>query len=89
MSPVARERFAQVIAGSEEERDLAEAALLIAQEEQPELDIAAYRRRLDELAAAVRARLRWISGEGGMIFPRHSGLIKHPDSGKTTHDEQI
>jgi len=35
------------------------------------------------------ARLRWISGEGGMIFPRHSGLIKHPDSGKTTHDEQI
>ena len=57
MSPVARERFAQVVAGSEEELDLAEAALLIAQEEHPELDIAAYLRRLDGLAAAVRARL--------------------------------
>lgn len=57
MAPAARERFAQVVAGSEEELDLAEAALLIAQEEHPDLDIAAYLRRLDHLAAAVRARL--------------------------------
>lgn len=57
MAPAARERFAQVVAGSEEELDLAEAALLIAQEEHPDLDIAAYLLRLDHLAAAARARL--------------------------------
>ncbi len=53
----ARERFAQLVSGSEEDLNLAEAALLIAQEEQPELDIPAYLNRLDELAATVRARL--------------------------------
>jgi len=53
----ARERFTQLVTGSEEELDLAEAALLIAQEEHPEMDVAAYLRRLDGLAAAVRARL--------------------------------
>jgi regulator of sirC expression with transglutaminase-like and TPR domain len=53
----ARERFAQLLSSPNEEFELAEAALLIAQEEQPELDIAAYLRRLDDLATAVRARL--------------------------------
>ena len=57
MLPSARERFAQLVSGSEEELDLAEAALLIVQEEHPDLDIIAYLRRLDELAASVRARL--------------------------------
>ncbi len=57
MLPAARERFTQLVSGPEGELDLAEAALLIAQEEHPELDVAAYLRRLDELAAAVRARL--------------------------------
>jgi len=57
MLPSARERFAQLVSGSEEELDLAEAALLIVQEEHPDLDITAYLRRLDELAASVRARL--------------------------------
>ena len=53
----ARERFAQLVNSPEEELDLAEAALLIAQEEHPEIDVASYLRRLDGLAAAVRARL--------------------------------
>jgi regulator of sirC expression with transglutaminase-like and TPR domain len=57
MPPSARERFAQLVSGPEEELDLAEAALLIAQEEHPEIDVAAYLRQLDALAAAVRARL--------------------------------
>jgi len=57
MLPAVRERFAQLVTGPEEELDLGEAALLIAQEEHPELDVAAYLRRLDGLAAAVRARL--------------------------------
>lgn len=57
MPPSARERFAQLVSGSEEELGLAEAALLIAQEEHPEIDVAAYLRQLDALAAAVRVRL--------------------------------
>lgn len=57
MPPAGRERFTQLVSGPEEALDLAEAALLIAQEEQPSLDVPAYLHRLDELAAAVRARL--------------------------------
>ncbi|MCS6925781.1 MAG: tetratricopeptide repeat protein [Candidatus Binatia bacterium] len=57
MPSVARERFAQLVRQAEDALDLAEAALLIAQEEQPDLDIAAYLRRLDQLAAAVQERL--------------------------------
>lgn len=57
MLPGVRERFARVVSGPEEALDLAEAALLIAQEEHPDLDIATYIRRLDALAAAVQARL--------------------------------
>lgn len=53
----ARERFTELVSGSEEDLNLAEAALLIAQEEQPELDVAAYLGRLDALAASVRSRL--------------------------------
>lgn len=57
MSAEVRERFAQIVNSPEEQLDLAEAALLIAKEEQPQLDVAAYLRRLDDLATAVRSRL--------------------------------
>ena len=57
MPPSARERFAQLVNATNEDFDLAEAALLIAQEEQPELDVATYLQRLDALATKVRARL--------------------------------
>ena len=53
----ARERFTELVSGSEADLNLAEAALLIAQEEQPELDVAAYLGRLDALADSVRSRL--------------------------------
>ena len=39
MPPAGRERFTQLVSGPEEALDLAEAALLIAQEEQPSLDV--------------------------------------------------
>ena len=57
MSAEVRERFARIVNDPEEQLDLAEAALLIAKEEQPDLDIEVYLRRLDELATAVRGRL--------------------------------
>ncbi len=57
MATSARERFTQLVHNPMEDFDLAEAALLIAQEDQPELEVAAYLQRLDALAAAVRGRL--------------------------------
>jgi regulator of sirC expression with transglutaminase-like and TPR domain len=52
------ERFRQIVSGPDEGINLAEAALLIASEEYPDLDIAAYLARLDEMAATLKRRLR-------------------------------
>jgi len=57
MPASARERFAQLLDASNDDFDLAEAALLIAQEEQPHLDVTAYLQRLDALADQIRARV--------------------------------
>lgn len=54
----ARSRFSTMVTGPEQRINLAEAALLIAQEEYPDLDVAAYLRRLDTLAAAARRDVR-------------------------------
>jgi regulator of sirC expression with transglutaminase-like and TPR domain len=54
LSAAARERFIQLARGPEEQIDLAEAALLIAAEEYPGLDVPAYLARIDELADRVR-----------------------------------
>jgi regulator of sirC expression with transglutaminase-like and TPR domain len=54
----ARRRFADMAAGRDQCINLAEAALVIAQEEYPGLDIVGYLQRLDELAAAARVDVR-------------------------------
>lgn len=51
------ERWQQLVDMSDEAFDLAEAALIIAQQEYPHLNVASYMKRLDELADAVRARV--------------------------------
>ena len=57
MANRARERFAEIASGSAAEIDLAEAALWIAAEARPDLDVAAYRVRLVELALRAQPRL--------------------------------
>ncbi len=57
MTPHA-ERFGRIVAGADDEINLAEAALLIAAEEYRDLDIAAYLARLDDMGAALKRRLR-------------------------------
>ena len=57
MKPESLERLKQILDAPESDADLAEAALLLAQEEYPQLDLQAYLRRLDEMARAVRDTL--------------------------------
>jgi regulator of sirC expression with transglutaminase-like and TPR domain len=52
------ERFQCVVAADDATINLAEAALLIAAEEYRDLDVAAYLARLDDMAAALKRRLR-------------------------------
>jgi regulator of sirC expression with transglutaminase-like and TPR domain len=58
-----RERFAAIARLSEREIDLGEAALLIAEEEQPGLDPEPWLERLDELGSRLQARLRGLRGD--------------------------
>jgi regulator of sirC expression with transglutaminase-like and TPR domain len=51
------ERFAVIVSGPDENINLAEAALLIARHEYPDLEPEHYLRRLDAMAAQCRARL--------------------------------
>ena len=58
MDSSARQRFATIVSKDEGSINLAEGALLVAQEEYPKLDIAAYLDRLDRMAHEVVKRLR-------------------------------
>jgi regulator of sirC expression with transglutaminase-like and TPR domain len=53
----ARQQFTEIMARGEETLDLAEAALLIAEEEYPDLDTRFYLGRLDRMADEVRSRM--------------------------------
>jgi len=52
------ERWKRIVAGPAEDIDLCEAALVIAAQEYPGLDIAAYLARIDDMGATLRNRLR-------------------------------
>ncbi len=72
MSDLVKELFAQIAASPEEEVNLAEAALLIAKEEYPHLDVPAYLHRLDSMAANIQPRL------GGSVLPEDLvGALNH------------
>lgn len=62
-----RARFLEIVSGDDEQIDLAEAALLIAVEEYPGLDINLYIKRLDLIANAVRDRIADGSDEEQVI----------------------
>jgi regulator of sirC expression with transglutaminase-like and TPR domain len=75
--PRCRAAFAQAINRPDSLINLAEAALLIAQEEYPALDIGAYLRRLDRMAEAARPRTgaatnprRFLDGLNDYLFRR-------------------
>jgi regulator of sirC expression with transglutaminase-like and TPR domain len=65
--------FAHVVSRPEEELDLAQAALLIAEPEYPELDIADYLLQLDQLAVAARSRLAGLADDSA----RAAALVQY------------
>jgi regulator of sirC expression with transglutaminase-like and TPR domain len=67
MNKTPRERFAELAVAPEETIDLAEAALLIAAEAYPNLDIDAYLQRLDALAREARSFLHGAGSDAERI----------------------
>jgi regulator of sirC expression with transglutaminase-like and TPR domain len=57
LTMAAEARWQEIAAAPDEGIDLAEAALVIASREYPDLDIARYRARIDEMGATLRGRL--------------------------------
>lgn len=58
MTEPALEQFEHIVTGTDENINLIDGALLIASSEYPELDIPAYRSRLDSMVRELRARAR-------------------------------
>jgi regulator of sirC expression with transglutaminase-like and TPR domain len=73
----ARERFAELAARPEESIDLAEAALLVAAESYPELEIDAYLLRLSRLADDARPRIATAGTDGDRIARLNEFLFVH------------
>jgi regulator of sirC expression with transglutaminase-like and TPR domain len=71
----AADRLTSLLSGPEEEINLAEAALLIAKDEYPALDINAYLHRLDELADGVQTRMPENSGYEEMLIALNEFLF--------------
>lgn len=75
--PPCRLAFAHLVRQPEAAIDLAEATLLIAKEEYPDLDVAAYLSRLDDMAADVR-RLTGVHQDPHRLIPELSDyLFRH------------
>jgi regulator of sirC expression with transglutaminase-like and TPR domain len=74
--PPCRDVFARLVSRPEPAIDLAEAALLIAKEEYPDLEVARYLSRLDAMAAECRDRLGRATGVHRLIASLGDYLFK-------------
>lgn len=84
MESFTHERLMKIVSSSEQELNLAEAALLIAVGEYPGLDIEAYLQRIDELATSVQHRLPAQAGlEDTLVALNQVLFIEHGFSGDT------
>ena len=78
-SPPPRKALTALLALPDDAIDLAQAALLIAREEYPDLEVGPYLARLDQMAEAVRARLR--GGEGFTSLIAHLNRLLFDELG--------
>jgi regulator of sirC expression with transglutaminase-like and TPR domain len=72
----ARSRFAEIIALPDEQINLAEAALLIAAEEYPRLNVTAYLAKLDRIADVARDRIALAVGVSDYISAMNATLYE-------------
>ncbi len=77
--PPPRKALTALLALPDDAIDLAQAALLIAREEYPDLEVGPYLARLDQMAEAVRARLR--GGEGFTSLIAHLNRLLFDELG--------
>ena len=75
MDSASLDRLQVMLAGSEDDFSLAEAALLVAKDEYPALDIDTYLRRLDELADNIKRRLGSDAGYENSILALNQFLF--------------
>jgi regulator of sirC expression with transglutaminase-like and TPR domain len=87
MHPIStRQLFTEMVRRPEEEIDLDRAALLIAKEEYPALEVEEYLRRLDRMAQEVRRRLEGIRDPLGVIQTMNRYLFEEEGfTGNTEH----
>lgn len=83
--PASRRRFTEIVARPETAIDLAEAALLIACEEYPVLDVEAYRVRLDELGQQALAHGQTASVESRVGAITHLLFVELGFRGNDQH----
>ncbi len=76
MSDSPKKRLARLLSAPDEEMDLAEAALLIAQHEYPNLDILSYLKRLDRMAAEVKSRIPQHAAPGILVSELNQFLFE-------------
>lgn len=81
----ARSRFAAVMAQPDARIDLAQAALLVAAEEYPQLAVEPYLRRLDSLAERVRDRLA--NEEAPLVVLQELNRVLFEEEGLSGNDE--
>lgn len=72
----AEQRWAAIARGPDTNIDVAEAALLIALDEYPALDVAAYRARIDDMAVTLKRRLRADISTGDSILALNRYLFE-------------
>ncbi len=77
--PTSRRAFAALLSLPDDAIDLGQAALLIARDEYPHLDVGAYLVRLDQMADTIRGRLR--GGEGFTSQIAHLNRLLFEDLG--------
>ena len=82
----AAERWKEIVAGPEEEIDLAEGALLIAAHEYPGLDVFAYLRRLQDLGTGLKRRLRRDIGPTDAVIALNRYLFEELGFGGNAQD---
>lgn len=83
--PASRRRFTEIVNRPETAIDLAEAALLIACEEYPALDVEVYRARLDDLGQQARERGQAMSIEGRVGVIAHMLFVDQGFRGNDQH----